>query len=160
MTPLLRKSSLPAKAAVLVGMAAFGATSATLALMGAGVPFLPAAAVSAVAAGILQYAWMPVERKPDERSAPAPLESEQVAAAAARLDAYRAHTGSLRHDLRGVLSPALMMSDRLLSHSDPAVQRAGQAVVRSIDRATAILADSKRFIDPAAPPATDPPPGG
>jgi hypothetical protein len=45
-----------------------------------------------------------------------------------------------------------MMSDRLLKHDDPAVQRAGSAVVKSIDRATALLADSKSLMAPDIPP--------
>ena len=78
----------------------------------------------------------------------------------AQLDAYRAHTAMLRHDLRGVLSPALMMSDRLLNHADPAVQRAGTAVVRSIERATSLLATSREIMAApasAAPEAADRP---
>ena len=47
----------------------------------------------------------------------------------------------LRHDIRGALSPALLIADRLLSHADPSVQRAGQIMVRTVDRATGLLAD-------------------
>ena len=70
------------------------------------------------------------------------------------MDDFRAATATLRHDLRGVLSPALMMSDRLLNHADPSVQRAGQAVVKSIERATTLLGENRARLtdDPAQPP--------
>ena len=35
-------------------------------------------------------------------------------------------TATLRHDIRGILSPALLTADRLLNHADPAVKRAGR----------------------------------
>ena len=47
----------------------------------------------------------------------------------------------LRHDLRGALSPALLTADRLISHEDPKVRRAGEIMVKSVDRASALLAD-------------------
>ncbi len=46
---------------------------------------------------------------------------------------------ALRHDLRGILSPALLMSDRLIAHPDPAIQRAGDVILRTVERATARL---------------------
>ena len=47
----------------------------------------------------------------------------------------------LRHDVRGALSPALLTADRLLANADPAVQRAGDIMVRAIEKAAAFLAD-------------------
>ncbi len=47
----------------------------------------------------------------------------------------------LRHDLRGALSPALLIADRLINHEDPKVRRAGEIVVKSVDRASTLLAD-------------------
>ena len=64
-----------------------------------------------------------------------------------------AATATLRHNLRGALSPALMMADRMAAHADPAVQRAGQIVVRSIERATALISATRRDPDPAPPQA-------
>ncbi len=58
---------------------------------------------------------------------------------------------ALRHELRGALSPALMVSDRLLRNDDPLIRRAGDAVVRSIDRATALIGQ-----DQPRPPLTPP----
>jgi len=70
------------------------------------------------------------------------------AASAVRLESHR----RLRHDIRGALSPALLTADRLLTHSDPAVQRAGDIVVRAVERAAALLSDA-----PAPPPDATPP---
>ena len=67
------------------------------------------------------------------------------AAAAVRLESHR----RLRHDIRGALSPALLTADRLLTHADPAVQRAGDIVVRAVERAATLLSDP-------APSATPP----
>ena len=49
----------------------------------------------------------------------------------------------LRHELRGALSPALMVSDRLLRSEDPLIRRAGDAVVRSVERATALIGSDR-----------------
>jgi hypothetical protein len=68
------------------------------------------------------------------------------AASAVRLESHR----RLRHDIRGALSPALLTADRLLTHADPAVQRAGDIVVRAVERAAALLSD------PPPPDATPP----
>ncbi len=67
----------------------------------------------------------------------------EIAAKLARLAALEATTSSLRHDLRGILSPAMLVSDRLLAHADPAIVRAGQAVVKSIRRAEERLRETK-----------------
>lgn len=139
---------LPAMA-LIGGAAAFGAVCAALALTGAGVPFLLAALVAACCAGLLVYA---AGRWALERAGAGPL--AQGAALEARIQQLEDSGAHLRHDLRGVLSPALMMADRLLRNEDPAIRRAGQAVVRSVERATALLAENK---GEAAPPAA---PGG
>jgi hypothetical protein len=47
----------------------------------------------------------------------------------------------LRHDIRGALSPALLTADRLLANRDPAVQRAGDIIVRAVEKVAALLAD-------------------
>lgn len=45
----------------------------------------------------------------------------------------------LGHELRNILSPALMMAERMQSNADPVVSRAGRIVVESVDRATAAI---------------------
>ncbi len=135
----------PVRLSILAGAAALGAVGLTLALVGLGLPFIVAALVAAWAAGLVQYAA--ARTVPAETPLPDPAPAPE-SAAVLRLEEYRRHTAALRHDLRGVLSPALMMSDRLIKHPDAAVQRAGNAVVRSIDRATALLAESKDLMTP------------
>ncbi len=122
--------------------AVFGGCSAVLALMGVGVPFLLAAlGVSVLAGGALYAAlrmWAVRQREvlPETRP-PEPPDAGRDQVLAAEVDAA---TATLRHDLRGALSPALLMADRLTTNPDPAVRRAGEVVVRSIDRATALVA--------------------
>lgn len=113
-------------------VSAFGASGAALALMGAGAPFLLAALGTSAAVGLVLYGVMP-----------AAMRAPGQDAAQARLDAAEARASSLRHDLRGALSPALILSDRLTASTDPAVRKAGETVARSIERASALIAASK-----------------
>jgi len=129
---------------------AFGAASATLALMGLGVPMLLGAVGAAAAAGLVLNATLrtalarPIAAMRAEADrAGAAATSAATSATAAHLADIEARAATLRHDLRGVLSPALMVTDRLLSHEDPGVQRAGQAVVRSVQRATDLIQASR-----------------
>ena len=123
--------------AVTSGVAAFGACGLSLALLGLGLPYVLCAAIAGACAGLLLYAlgrW---------RSAPptpvyVPLDPV-VDPAADRLEALEREMSGLRHELRGALSPALMVSDRLLRSEDPLIRRAGDAVVRSVDRAMALI---------------------
>ena len=62
-----------------------------------------------------------------------------------RLSKLEAQTSALRHDLRGVPSPALLTADRLTQHDDPKVSRTGEVVVRAINRATERLAATKKL---------------
>ena len=113
----------------LVGAAsAFGASGAVLALMGAGAPFLPAALGASACAGLVLYGLMRAE-------AAAPGD----AAEQARIDALQMQMSSLRHDLRGALSPALIVSDRLIANADPTVRKAGETVARSVEQASALI---------------------
>ena len=50
---------------------------------------------------------------------------------------------SLRHDLNGILSPALLIADRLAAHADPAVQKAAEVVATTVERAAARVAKAK-----------------
>ena len=133
----------------LVGAAsAFGASGAVLALMGVGAPFLLAALGVSACVGLVLHGLMPTAAKPPGH-----------AAAQARIDAIEAGVASLRHDLRGALSPALILSARLVASPDPAIRKAGEAVVRSIEQASALIAASKTLEPPgdgAARPPSDP----
>ena len=119
---------------------AFGAIGVTLALMGLGVPYLLAASLAAIAAGLVQFTALRFQPAPDRSAETALLQ---------QLEDYRTQSATMRHDLRGILSPALMVSDRLLNHPEPGVQRAGTAVVKSIERATSLLNETKAFLTPS-----------
>ncbi len=133
----------------LVGAAsAFGASGVVLALMGVGAPFLLAALGASVCVGLVLCGLVPAATTPPGH-----------AAAQNRIDAIEAGVASLRHDLRGALSPALILSDRLVASTDPAIRKAGEAVVRSIEQASALIAASKTLESPgdgAARPPSEP----
>lgn len=128
---------------MLISMAgaasAFGASGAVLALMGAGIPFLAAALGASACAGLALYGLVPASP------------GGPGLAAQDRIDEIEAQASNLRHELRGALSPALILSDRLVASTDPAIRKAGEAVIRSIEQASALIAASK--VGPAlAPP--------
>lgn len=131
---------------VIGAAAAFGTAGAVLALMGLGAPFMLAALATSACAGLVLYAAMP---KP---TPPAEIPTTVQPTAPTSLEQLEAETAALRHDLRGALSPALMLSDRLVAHADPGVRRAGEAVVQSIERATALIAASRNRAKPPARP--------
>jgi hypothetical protein len=72
-----------------------------------------------------------------------PPETMSIDETRTRLAALEAAASSLRHDLRGILAPALLVADRLLAHADPKVVRAGETVVKSVRRAEARLQETK-----------------
>jgi CubicO group peptidase (beta-lactamase class C family) len=55
----------------------------------------------------------------------------------------RAHLSGLRHDIRGILSPAMLVADRLIGHQEPGVRRAGEVMVRTVERAAARLSETR-----------------
>jgi signal transduction histidine kinase len=71
----------------------------------------------------------------------------------ARLAAVGAAVAKVSHDLRGILSPALLSAERLQSHEDATIRRTGDILVRSIERATELLQETVAFARdaPAAP---------
>jgi hypothetical protein len=48
----------------------------------------------------------------------------------------------LRHRLSNILSPAMMMAEVLSNHADPAVKRAGEIILKSLDKATEALREA------------------
>lgn len=123
--------------AVSSGVAAFAACGLSLALLGLGLPYILCAAIAGLCAGLLLYA---VGKWQTPHPAPTPVAPEPPAAPSAdRLATLEREMSALRHELRGALSPALMVSDRLLRNEDPLIRRAGDAVVRSVDRAMALI---------------------
>lgn len=69
------------------------------------------------------------------------------AALEARLAARDRDVSQLRHDLRGILSPAMLTADRLTTSADPVVRRAGETMVATVERA------EQRLRNNPAPPA-------
>ena len=61
----------------------------------------------------------------------------------ARLAELEANTSSLRHDLRGILSPSLMLADRLLDNADPKVRRVGEVMIQTVDRCSERLKQTR-----------------
>lgn len=45
----------------------------------------------------------------------------------------------LRHDLRGILSPALLLADRLSMSEDPLARRTAEAMILTVERAAHAL---------------------
>jgi hypothetical protein len=74
---------------------------------------------------------------------------DTAAGAQVHLAEMQAQLSVLRHDLHGILSPALLSADRLTSSEDPAIRKTGEIVIRTVERATARLAETKGAYDPA-----------
>ena len=62
------------------------------------------------------------------------LDAQDAAAEQNRVVELEALVSSLRHDLRGVITPAALVGDQLRQHSDPAVQRAGGRIGETVRR--------------------------
>ena len=147
--------------AALAAAGTFGAIGLALAFVGLGIPYLAATACVALLAGVAAFvvlhACVVRPLAPLGSEAPGVL-GREVARQRARFTALEATTSSLRHDLRGMLSPALLVSDRLLAHSDPKVVRAGETIVRAITRASERLVETRAAAAEAAS-AQEPQPG-
>ena len=60
--------------------------------------------------------------------------------AEAGLRAQDREVSRLRHDLRGILSPALLLADRLSMSQDPLAKRTAEAMISVIERAEQAIA--------------------
>jgi hypothetical protein len=136
--PPARRGAAAAYPAILILLAA---EALGFALRPAGV------AVACIAMLVVAVAAGPVLHRRLEAAAKLRADASVAAvneqAAAGQREAQR----QLRHDIRGALSPALLTADRLLGNEDPKVRRAGEIMVKAVERAAALLAD------PATPPA-------
>jgi hypothetical protein len=52
----------------------------------------------------------------------------------ARLEQLERLVRTLRHDLRGLITPALLTADRLKMNSDPSIQRSGIVIATVVER--------------------------
>ncbi len=96
----------------------------------------------AIAGAGMGFGWLVrVLTAPRAGNVPAVAEADPVAE---RLRLLEAKTSSLRHDLRGILSPALLTAERLLGHEDPVIKRAGEMMVKTVERASERLAETKQ----------------
>ncbi|QNT78778.1 hypothetical protein [Entomobacter blattae] len=43
---------------------------------------------------------------------------------------------SIRHDVKGLLTPALLMADKLALSKDPDIQKSAQIIITSIEKVT------------------------
>ncbi len=68
---------------------------------------------------------------------------QRLAEAEARLAAGSKAGAQLRHDLRGILSPALLTADRLSNSQDPLARRAAETMIATIERAEIRLRDEQ-----------------
>jgi signal transduction histidine kinase len=66
----------------------------------------------------------------------------------ARIKALERLVSVLRHDIRGALSSARLVTDRLHQHPDPAVQRSAGVIERAIQRVLDVLAESQKSVPP------------
>lgn len=63
-----------------------------------------------------------------------------------RLAALGTGVAKINHDLRGILSSALLVSDRLESSEDPEVRRVTPTLISAIDRAVALCDDTLDYV--------------
>ncbi len=72
-------------------------------------------------------------------------------AAQSRVEELERLVSDLCHDLRGAMSPAVLVADRLRQSSDPAVQRSGKTIDMVVERVLAILEASCQAVPPRGP---------
>jgi signal transduction histidine kinase len=63
----------------------------------------------------------------------------------ARLAALGTAVAKVNHDLRGILSPTMLTAERLQAHADPAVKRAGDILLRAVERAAELTGRTLDF---------------
>ncbi|HVZ00268.1 MAG TPA: HAMP domain-containing sensor histidine kinase, partial [Dongiaceae bacterium] len=62
-----------------------------------------------------------------------------------RLAALGTAVNKINHDLRGVLSTARLVADRMIGSGDPDVKKAAPALVKALDRAVDLCSDTLNF---------------
>jgi signal transduction histidine kinase len=70
----------------------------------------------------------------------------------ARLAALGTVVAKVSHDLRGILTPALLTAERLQLNPDPKVQRAGETLAQAVDRATDLVRRTLDYAREGPPP--------
>jgi signal transduction histidine kinase len=72
-----------------------------------------------------------------------------------RLAALGSAMSRIGHDLKNILSPAVLISDRLETSADPAVRRMAPRLIETLDRAVALCAETLSYAR-SGPPAPTP----
>jgi signal transduction histidine kinase len=70
----------------------------------------------------------------------------------ARLAALGTVVAKVSHDLRGILTPALLIAERLQLNPDPKVRRAGETLAQAVDRATDLVRRTLDYAREGPPP--------
>jgi signal transduction histidine kinase len=69
----------------------------------------------------------------------------------ARLAALGTAVAKISHDLRNILTAALMVADRFHQHRDPAVERAATTLIQAIERAVELVSRTMDFVQEGPP---------
>jgi hypothetical protein len=77
-------------------------------------------------------------------------------AAQSRVEELERLVSELRHDLRGAISPAALIADRLRQSNDPALQRSGKTIGIVVERVLAILDATTQIVPARAPSRSGP----
>jgi signal transduction histidine kinase len=70
----------------------------------------------------------------------------------ARLAALGTVVAKVSHDLRGILTPALLSAERLQLNADPRVRRAGEVLAQAVDRAAELVRRTLDYAREGPPP--------
>lgn len=129
----------------LAALLLLGATQGAVPVLG---PLIAAGGLLVGALGASTFARVRYARPPAEAAAMAPTDRTPVATtpaeaaldpAASPAQGTGAELKRLRHDARGHLVPAMLCAERLRGHADPAVAKAADTILASLDRTTAVL---------------------
>ena len=84
------------------------------------------------------------------------LTEQQAASDDARIEQLEALVSRLRHDLRGVITPAALVGDQLRNHNDPTMQRAGMRITEMVRRVLEKLDETYCHVPPRGSHGTGP----
>ncbi len=111
------------------------------------------------AAEASDLAWLATRPEDDISTAARELKTMQDEMRAAlwrnaRLAAVGTSVAKISHDLRNILSTALLVADRLQSVTDPTVQRATRTLIPAVERAAQLVSRTVDFAREGPPPIT------
>jgi hypothetical protein len=77
-------------------------------------------------------------------------------AAQSRVEELERLVSELRHDLRGAISPAALIADRLRQSNDPVAQRSGKTIGLVVERVLTILEATSKVVPARGPTQSGP----